>query len=171
MDYKQNKLQAIAEGKATYMGTPCIQGHDGKRYVRNGDCFECRKIAKRKKTPSGNIWRAGYSREYYKKNRDKLLARQKKWRATERGKAIEREKRAKRRVLENQRTPSWADPDAIRCLYQEALRKTLETGIVHHVDHIIPIKGKLVSGLHIETNLQVIPAEDNIKKSNKYQVE
>ena len=40
----------------------------------------------------------------------------------------------------------------------------------HHVDHIIPLHGKLVSGLHVESNLQVITQAANCTKSNKYEV-
>jgi len=159
MSSRQNKLQAIVEGKTTYIGKPCVQGHNGTRYVRNNDCVECRKVikAKARKNP-----------EWYIKNKEKILARQKKWRLTEAGKTLERAKRAKRRAQQKQKTPKWANPAAIKVLYKEAIRKTLETGVIHHVDHIIPLRGKNVSGLHVEYNLQVIPAHENIKKSNKY---
>jgi hypothetical protein len=63
--------------------------------------------------------------------------------------------------------PLWADRKAIQQVYQEAIRLTAETGIPHHVDHIVPIRGKNVSGLHVHYNLQVITATDNLKKSNK----
>ena len=73
-----------------------------------------------------------------------------------------------RRKAKRQRTPVWADRSAIRIFYIEARNLTLQTGVKHHVDHIIPLRGKHVSGLHIESNLQVIPATANIKKRNHF---
>lgn len=62
----------------------------------------------------------------------------------------------------------WADRIAINNFYKEAKRLTKETGIQFHVDHIIPLNGVLVSGLHVEYNLQIITALDNNKKFRSF---
>jgi len=62
----------------------------------------------------------------------------------------------------------WADKKAIRELYRIAAIKTKETGVKHHVDHVYPLKSPFLCGLHVETNLQVITAEENLRKRNLY---
>lgn len=69
---------------------------------------------------------------------------------------------AKRRAALLQRTPPWADMAKIKEIYEEAHRR----GLV--VDHIIPLQGKIVSGLHVETNLQLLTASENSVKHNKF---
>jgi 5-methylcytosine-specific restriction endonuclease McrA len=64
------------------------------------------------------------------------------------------------------RTPSWSDKSEIYRIYRESQQLTLSTGVQHHVDHIIPINSDLVCGLHTEANLQIITAEENMRKSN-----
>jgi len=82
--------------------------------------------------------------------------------------AAERARQAKRRAAERQQTPAWADPSEIRRVYEEAARLEQATGIPHHVDHDYPLRGRLVSGLHVHTNLVVLPAGDNRRKGNKF---
>lgn len=65
-------------------------------------------------------------------------------------------------------TPSWASVDAMEAIYKEAALRTAETGIKWVVDHIIPLRGKTVCGFHVENNLQIITAEENLKKSNRF---
>jgi len=77
---------------------------------------------------------------------------------------------AKRRSLKLQRTPAWADTQAIEAVYQEARRLSTATGIPHHVDHEIPLQGRLVSGLHVHQNLQVLTGPENSRKSNHFEV-
>lgn len=68
-----------------------------------------------------------------------------------------------RRAAKLHRTVAWADQEAIAAIYKEAK----ETGM--SVDHIVPLQGKLVSGLHVEYNLQLLPASDNFAKCNKFE--
>lgn len=77
---------------------------------------------------------------------------------------------SKRRTQKTQASPLWANRKQIKKIYEECYLKTKTTGKKYHVDHIIPLNGKLVSGLHVENNLQIIPASENIKKSNKYKI-
>lgn len=67
-------------------------------------------------------------------------------------------------------TPSWLTIEqraAILLFYKQAKLLEKETGLKYHVDHIVPLQGVNVCGLHVPWNLQVLSAEDNIRKSNK----
>ncbi len=84
-----------------------------------------------------------------------------------------RAKDAKRRASTIQRTPKWLGHDElwlIKEAYHLAEIRTHMTGFVWHVDHIIPLQGKIVSGLHVIENLQVIPGMVNVRKTNKYEL-
>ena len=61
------------------------------------------------------------------------------------------------------------DLEKIEWFYREAKRLFKETGIPHHVDHIIPLQGKYVSGLHVPTNLQILTASENSTKGNRFE--
>jgi hypothetical protein len=64
--------------------------------------------------------------------------------------------------------PPWADEKAIKAIYAEAARMTRETGIPHDVDHIYPLQGRTVCGLHVAANLQVITHSENCRKRNSH---
>lgn len=83
--------------------------------------------------------------------------------------AIVRHHAGLRRAEKLQRTPSWADDEAIRAIYAEAQRLSATTGVPHVVDHEYPLRGKLVSGLHVHQNLRVITAVENSRKRNKFE--
>jgi len=68
-----------------------------------------------------------------------------------------------------QATPSWADKEAIKAKYAECRRLNKENGPrTHCVDHIIPLRGDAVSGLHVENNLRVVPSWINARKQNRF---
>ncbi len=91
-------------------------------------------------------------RRYRENNRPKIRARL----------AVSKEGREKRRVL-------WANQDAILEIYRQAELMTRTTGRLHVVDHIIPLQGRTVSGLHVETNLRVIEHHENAVKHNTWE--
>ena len=85
-----------------------------------------------------------------------------------------REGSQRRAIALKRATPSWLTKEhhqQIKDIEAEARRLTKITGISYHVDHIIPLQGKNVSGLHVPWNLQILKAEDNLKKSNKFDEE
>lgn len=70
---------------------------------------------------------------------------------------------AKRRARAKRAQPNWLTKED-----KQQIRKIYETTPPnHHVDHIVPLKGQNVSGLHVPWNLQHLPAEENMRKSNK----
>jgi len=76
-----------------------------------------------------------------------------------------------RDASKHSRTPAWLTAEhkaMIKAKYAEARWMTTRTGIKHHVDHIVPLLGKTVSGLHVPWNLRVMPARENTKKSNTF---
>lgn len=77
--------------------------------------------------------------------------------------------RAQRRALEIRAIPQWADRVKTREVYAHAKLLTDLTGIPHHVDHLVPLRGRLVCGLHVHYNLQVLSKDENMRKGNRFQ--
>lgn len=65
-------------------------------------------------------------------------------------------------------TPPWVDVAALKALAQERDRLTKETGIVHVLDHIVPLNHPRVCGLNVPANIQIIPRARNAAKSNAW---
>jgi hypothetical protein len=101
----------------------------------------------------------GNKEKKYASDKRYSSASHKRWRDSNKDKT--RLKSANERAIRLQRLPIWADKELIKEFY-------LNCPEGYHVDHIIPLRGKLVSGLHIINNLQYLPAKDNISKGNKF---
>lgn len=71
-------------------------------------------------------------------------------------------------LKEEKRVAPWTKfSDTVR-FYREAHELTVTTGVPHEVDHIIPLRSKLVAGLHCVENLQVLTAAANNAKGNTF---
>lgn len=127
-------------------------------YLANKDKFKAYHKKKAAKYPERE---AEYKRKWRERNRERHNAYNKAWAKENSGKvtAYAREYQA----LKLNRMPKWLTAEQIN-----AIKKVYENRPKgYHVDHIIPLKGKNVSGLHVPWNLQYLPAKDNLKKSNK----
>ena len=127
---------------------------------------------------------AEYKKQWSIRNRESVLSRVNEWaknnpdrvrenkqRYKERHPEVETEWVARRRSALLNRTPKWItqeDFKRIKCKYKEAKWMTTRTGYVHHVDHIIPLNGKTVSGLHVPENLRVMLKRFNQKKGARF---
>ncbi len=75
-----------------------------------------------------------------------------------------------RYASKTQSTPAWlteAHYELFNLIYAEAKELTKTTGVQYHVDHIVPLRGKTVCGLHVPWNLRPIPARENRQKKNR----
>ena len=178
---------ALTVGDAAYFtGKMCKHGHISARRTKTGECLECRAaflVRWREQNPdkvklhnstqyachAENLMER--SRMYHAANPEKVSARAKQYQLKNlhRFAAIN----AKREAAKIQRTPVWLDKDDFWMMeqaYELAALRTKMLGYAWHVDHIIPLQGKIVSGLHVPTNLQVISAKENLRKSNRFSV-
>lgn len=152
-----------------------LRAYDKERYRKNP-----------KRTYSSEEQRKAAKRRHYERHKEEILNKQTVYRKIRQDKLKEYFKnyrqnnrsmivadRAKRRIAQNRRVPKWMDEEhlfLIKEAYNLAQVRNQVFGFEWHVDHIIPLQGKLVSGLHVIDNLQVIPANQNLKKSNQYRV-
>ena len=105
------------------------------------------------------------------RNPEKVKAYAKKTKSLNSGRTLSHT--VKRRLAKINRTPVWLTLDdhwMIEQAYDIAALRTRLFGFSWHVDHIIPLQGKIVSGLHTPYNLRVIPASENIRKANSFKV-
>lgn len=177
-----SRQDAIARGlKRYFTGVPCQRGHVSEYAVKNGGCLACTKerlACYKMADPEG--WKArhrDYNRKYladrpdhhaemYAKHKEKIRARVKAWIDERPGYKTSRRQGSADRI--RQATPVWLDralQRQIDAIYQEAASRP---GGPWHVDHIIPLKGRGVCGLHVPWNLQILAKSENLSKGKSY---
>jgi hypothetical protein len=124
--------------------------HSTGMYGVSGKCKLCKNV---------------YRNSWYVQNKEQCLEKAAQWAKENSHK--KRSYRAKRRAAILNATPSWANFKAIEELYKQAGTLSKTNSIKYEVDHIVPLQGKTVSGLHVHWNLQVIPTAKNRSKGNR----
>jgi hypothetical protein len=151
--YEANKDKMLSRAKE-YRSQPDIAEKERLRqkqyYAERSAAIQAKRKARVETNPDIKQKLIQYGKQHYEQNKHLYIARSN-----------------KRRAVKLSATPAWADLNAIKAIYKQSMQISIETGIEHHVDHIIPLQGKKVSGLHVESNLQIIPAKQNLSKANK----
>lgn len=131
-------------------------------------CKVCAKIdaAKRNAKPEIKARNAENGRRNRKESYEQNSARIRAWNLENTGKrrAYVRNYQAKKLNA----TPVWADLERIKHKYEFARMMEKYTANKYHVDHIVPLQGESVCGLHVVNNLQILLAGDNQSKGNKH---
>lgn len=169
MPYKDEETRRL-KSKEYYLKNKEVLLEKNKAWVKaNKD-----KVRLAKKERSQNITeeqRSKYNlraRVRYQENIVHVTERKKAYKTS--NKHIVNASSAKRRACELKRTPTWLtdfDKLKIKCIYSIAAMLTRENKEPWHVDHILPLQGKIVSGLHVPSNLQVLRGVENCSKGNK----
>lgn len=167
-------------GRKTGRCVACNRESGAKYYEANKDRIRAKHIEYGASNRESQKIR---SREWVKNNRERHNARVREWnrRNPEKMRAMSAswaksnpEKAAalaaQYRAAKLQATPAWADKFLISEAYDLAARRTQmrSGGVKWHVDHIVPLNHPLVCGLHVERNMQVIPATANCRKGNRH---
>jgi 5-methylcytosine-specific restriction endonuclease McrA len=186
MDHPKTRKEAQATGAKFYFtGEPCVRGHIALRKTK-GACLECVKEdwaldnERRKGKPKTEAAKAAAKR-YYEKHRQAVIARaaarpvEEKRRLQaeykDRNVDVVRADTSVRKRRHREATPRWLTPAErlqMRDLYVQARKLTGLTRERYVVDHIVPLRGEAVCGLHVPWNLRVITQDENLKKSNKH---
>lgn len=161
----KNKRKLAQEAGDVYYftGKACKKGHLAPKRTVNGCCTKC------EKEKNNRADRKEYMAAYATKNRQKIRFIASNWQKNNKGKV--NSNTALRHAAKMKRKPKWLSKEdtlKIKCLYQVAAMRNRESDIEWHVDHIVPLQGENVCGLHVPWNLQIIPAIENMRKNNRF---
>lgn len=157
--YAKHNVEKVSASGKTYRETNSDRIKAQQRIYRDAN-RDAINTARREKASANPGARKEQSRAYWERHSEKVLAKNK----ANRPKFLGRDNHLSRlkKARKIQATPAWADIESIKALYIEAAR------LQQHVDHVIPLKGKLVSGLHVLNNLQLLEPVLNMQKNNSF---
>jgi len=181
------RKEALQNNATRYFtGAACVNGHVSARRAKTGECLDCRAAGLKQWRNQNPDKVKEHNKNQYETHAEKIkvlvatyrrknidVVREKKRQYQRDNPHIFRAILARREASQLQRTPCWlTDEDRwmMQQAYEIAARRTKQFGFAWHVDHIIPLQGKKVSGLHVPLNLQVIPGVENRRKSNYFEV-
>lgn len=150
-------------------GKPCKHGHLSKRYTKTAICVECHNARTRKWHVDNPEKTHQNKKRWVKDNPAKVAAKSKRWRDKNPDKVLATA--VKNTLNRHRRVPSWLtkeDRQAIQKTYALAKELSNVYDFPWEVDHVIPLRGKTVSGLHVPLNLQILPKEENRRKRNSF---
>jgi hypothetical protein len=151
-----------------YTGIACKHGHLAERYTANKTCCECANaIANKTKSKDRAKYRATTA-TWQRENPQRTAQYQRNQNAKRPGKR--NLWTMNYRTAKATRMPKWLNAGELFEMesvytYCSALRKI---GLDYHVDHVVPLRGKSISGLHVPWNLQVLPGRENMSKGNTF---
>ena len=163
--YARNR-KAILEDKVEYHAEnrELVIGKMRNRYAANNEQYAREKAEYRAANPEKT---REISRRAYVNNIEIIKERQREY--GQRNPHVLAHRNAKSRAAKMERTPPWFEADAVKAVYRLAAAHR-RNGRDVHVDHIIPLQGKLVSGLHCRANLQILDASENMSKQNNFRI-
>lgn len=155
-----------AKAQYFFSGSVCKHGHCGLRYTTTGGCVSCARLRAEVWATANKERVVAAKQKYAAQNRQLMNQRIKQWKLAKPDKV--NAATAKRRAQKLRALPKWVDTKQLDSFYKQAQTLTRQTQQPHHVDHIVPLQNPNVCGLHVPWNLQVILAEDNLRKSNSW---
>lgn len=163
-DLPRTRPAAQASGSPRYFtGKACKRGHRAPRRTTDTVCIACGQ----QKHADNRAAKLAYARQYRAENSIKIKGVMRNYYETNKPLfySYNRLRRARLRCAQ----PPWVKVAEVAAFYKKAMELSATQGIKYHVDHITPLRGKVVCGLHVPWNLQVIPAAANLSKGNKMQ--
>jgi hypothetical protein len=163
----RTRREAVRVGSDRYFtGKPCSHGHVDLRRTSDWNCLPCALIKKRNWDINNSDKLKKKTAEYRERNRDLVRERARDSMRKHKDRAISQ--MALRRAHKLKATPSWFDRKATLEFYKLSKKLMEESGVKHNVDHIVPLTSNYVCGLHWEGNLQILTAEENLRKKNYF---